>query len=267
MADFAGKVAAITGGASGIGLAVAKALIARGGSVVIGDLPGERLDATAAELGESALAVGCDVSDQAQVEAFAETAFDWHGQVDFVLANAGVGGPRGRLWEVDVADARRHFDVNFWGAWLTCRAFAPRLAAQQTPSVLYCTASENAFFSASKRTAAYVAAKHAVLGMTENLREDLPTHVAVGTLIPGWVDTPIGPHEFMRHGMEAGAFAEAIVPQMLAGERFVVAHPYMQVRIHERIDALDDAFARNAPRYEGDDEHDVRLALKRIRAS
>lgn len=259
--------AVITGGASGIGLAIAARLGSHGARIVLADLPGDRLDAALDQLrtaGVDAQGLACDVADLTQVEAMADRAVAVLGQIDLVLNNAGVGGPRGKLWQVDPAVARRHFDVNFWGIWHGCRAFAPRLAAQGSPSAIYNTASENALFCAVAHSGAYVAAKHAVLGLTESLREDLPDHVHAGTLIPGWVHTAIGPDAVMRHGMAAERFAEIVVPQFLARERFVVAHAYNAVRIHERIDALDAAFAAYAPRYAGDDEYDVRIVAARI---
>ncbi len=206
------------------------------------------------------------MSDLAQVEALAATAFNRLGRVDLVFNNAGVGGPRGKLWDVEPEVARAHFDVNFWGVWHGCRAFAPRLAEQASPSAIYNTGSENSLFCAMPHSAAYIAAKHAVLGLTENLREDLPGHVHAGLVIPGWVHTAIGPDAVMRHGMAVEEFAGIIVPQMLARERFVVAHAYNTVRIHERIDALDAAYAAHAPRYAGDDEYDVRAVIARMRA-
>lgn len=266
--SFAIGSAVITGGASGIGLAIAARLGSQGARVVLADLPGDNLDAALAKLataGADAQGLACDVSDPGQVEAMADRAFAALGRVDLVLNNAGVGGPRGRLWEVDPAAARRHFDVNFWGVWHGCRAFAPRLAAQDSPSAIYNTASENALFCAVPHSGAYVAAKHAVLGLTESLREDLPEHVHAGTLIPGWVHTAIGPDAVMRHGMSATRFAEIVVPQFQSRERFVVAHAYNAVRVHERIDALDAAFAAHAPRYPGDEEYDVRIVAARMR--
>lgn len=261
--------AVITGGASGIGLAIAAQLGSKGARIVLADLPGDKFDAALAQLAAAGVEVhglACDVSDLGQVESMADQAFAALGRIDLVLNNAGVGGPRGKLWEVDPAVARRHFDINFWGVWHGCRAFAPRLAAQDSPSAIYNTASENALFCAVAHSGAYVAAKHAVLGLTESLREDLPEHVQAGTLIPGWVHTAIGPDAVMRHGMSVERFAEIVVPQFAARERFVVAHAYNAVRVHERIDALDAAFAAYAPRYPGDDEYDVRTVAARMRA-
>lgn len=262
--------AVITGAASGIGLAVARELGRRGVRLVLADLPGERLDAAVAALatmGIEAIPHACDVSDLVQVEALADAAFAALGRVDLVFNNAGVGGPGGRLWEVDPAAAKAHFDVNFWGVWHGCRVFAPRLIAQGGRSAIYNTGSENSLFCAMPRSAAYISAKHAVLGLTENLREDLPEHVHAGLVIPGWVHTAIGPEASMRHGMPVDRFAEIVVPQMLACERFVVAHAYNVERIHERIDALDAAYAAHAPRYEGDEEYDVRTVVARLMAA
>lgn len=265
---FAVRGAVITGGASGIGLAVARLLGGQGARLVIADLPGERLDAARAALADAgidAVAVLCDVRDLAEVEALADAAFAALGQVDLLFNNAGVGGPRGPLWKIDPEAARAHFDVNYWGVWNGCKAFAPRLIAQSSESAIYNTGSENSLFSAVPQSGTYLAAKHAVLGLTEGLREDLPDHVRAGLVIPGWVHTGIGPDAMMRNGMPVDRFAEIIVPQMLARERFVVAHAYNVVRIHERIDALDAAYAAHAPRYSGDEEYDVRTVIARMR--
>ena len=256
--SFAGKVAVITGGASGIGLAIARELVAQGGAVVLADSNAERLAGAAEAFGDSALAQLCDTADLAQVEALADAAFAWRGHVDLVLNNAGQGGVRGKMWEVDPAAARAHFDVNFWGVWNGCRAFAPRLAAQERPGALYNTGSENSFFCAVPQTAAYIAAKHAVLGLTESLREDVPDHVHVGLIVPGWVFTPLGEERFMKFGMDVSEYAQIVVPQLLANERFVVSHYSNVKRIEERIDPLLDAYARSAPRDEGDDAYDTR---------
>ena len=264
MSDFQVTTAVITGGASGIGLAVAERLGAKGAAVMIADLPGEGLDAAVTSLsdkGITAHAQPCDVSKLDQVEKLADAAFDTLGRVDLLLNNAGVSGPHGKLWDVPVEDARAHFEINFWGVWHGCRAFAPRMIAQDTPSAIYNTGSENSFFCAVDQTSAYIAAKHGVLGMTESFRADLPDHVHVGLLIPGWVFTPLGDERFMKHGMPVAEFADRIVPQLLARERFVVGHAYNSVRIGERMDALQAAFDTYAPRYDGDEEYDVRKVL------
>ena len=258
------KSAVITGGASGIGLAIARELAGRGVTVMLADLPGERLERAAGML-PGALTHPCDVRDLAQVEALADAAFERLGEVHLLLNNAGVGGPRGKLWEVDPEAARAHFDVNFWGVWHGCRAFAPRLIAQDAPSAIYNTGSENSFFCAVPQSAAYIAAKHAVLGLTESLREDLPAHVHAGTIIPGWVYTAIGPEQFMKPGMPAEDFAAIVVPQLLERRRFVVSHGYNTVRIAERMDELAQSYAEFALPPEEDAKYDVRLVMEQLR--
>ncbi len=263
MTEFVPRSAVITGGASGIGLALAKRLAAQGVHVMIADLPGSTLDAAGGF--EGLVAQACDVSDLAQVEALADVAFAKFDTVDLVFNNAGQGGVRGPLWEVDPDKARAHFDVNFWGIWNGCRAFAPRLIAQDTPSAIYNTGSENSFFCAVKQTAAYIAAKHAVLGMTESLRGDLPPHVHAGTIIPGWVFTPLGPEQFMKFGMEVDRYIDIILPQILERRRFVVSHGYNEVRIAERMDELAESYAEFALPAEADAVHDVQLVMEQLR--
>lgn len=224
---------------------------------MLADLPGERLDAAAALI-EGAIAQPCDISDLSQVEALADAAFAQLGEVHLLLNNAGVTGPRGRLWEVDPADAHAHFEVNFWGVWNGCRAFAPRMAEQACPSAIYNTGSENSFFCAVPQSAAYIAAKHAVLGITESMREDLPPHVHLGTIIPGWVFTSIGPEASMKYGMAADEYAAIVVPQILGRERFVVSHYSNVRRIRERMDPLLETYEAHAPREAGDNAYDVR---------
>ena len=267
MSELEVTSAVITGGASGIGLAVAERLGARGAEVMLADLPGETLDAAVASLDDKGIiahGAPCDVSQLDQVEALADAAFETLGRVDLLLNNAGVGGPRGKLWEVPVEDARAHFEVNFWGVWHGCRAFAPRMIAQDTPSAIYNTGSENSFFCALDETSAYIAAKHGVLGLTESFRADLPEHVHTGLLVPGWVFTPLGDERFMKFGMPVEQFADIVVPQLLARERFVVGHAYNSVRITERIGALQAAYDKYAPRYDGDEEYDVRKVLAKM---
>ncbi|MEO0418965.1 MAG: SDR family NAD(P)-dependent oxidoreductase [Pseudomonadota bacterium] len=265
MTDFAPKTAVITGGASGIGLALARRLAGQGARVMVADLPGEALRRAAGI--EGLIARECDVSDHAQAEALADTAFEELGQVDLVLNNAGQGGVRGKMWEVDTDKARAHFDVNFWGVWNGCKVFAPRLIAQGSEAALYNTGSENSWFCAVPETAAYIAAKHAVLGLTESLREDLPDHVHAGLIIPGWVYTPLGPEQFMKWGMDVEAYVDIILPQILARRRFVVSHGYNTVRIGERMDALMESYKSHALSVQEDAKHDVRLVFEQLRAA
>ncbi|MCZ8019840.1 SDR family oxidoreductase [Novosphingobium sp.] len=253
-ADFSCQVAVITGGAGGIGGALGAALKAAGAQVLLADLHG------------SDDVVACDVADPAAVEALADLAWQRFGRVDLLVNNAGISGGGGRLWKADLAAARQVFEVNFWGVWHGCAAFAPRMAAQEHPSAIFNVASENALFCAVPRAAAYIASKHAVLGLTESLREDLPPHVHAGTIIPGWVLSGLTSEGGRDVAMPAERYAEIILPQIAARERFVVSHAYNVVPMGERTEALEAAFARSAPRYDGDIEYDVRAYIARLRS-
>lgn len=261
MSDWHPASVVITGGASGIGLAIARKLAEGGAKVMLTDLPGEQLDSAAAEIGSEAQP--CDVSDPAQVEALADAAFERLGHVDLLLNNAGVSGPRGPLWEVDLDQARAMFEINFWGVFHGCRAFAPRLIAQDRPSAIYNTGSENSLFCAAPQIGSYIAGKHAVLGLTESLREDLPDHVHAGTIVPGWVFTPFGPDMVMKHAMPVADYVDIVVPQILARRRFVVSHGYNQVRIAERMDELEASFDEYAIPAD-EDPYDVRNVMAKM---
>jgi NAD(P)-dependent dehydrogenase (short-subunit alcohol dehydrogenase family) len=261
MSEFEPKTAVVTGGASGIGLGLAKRLAGRGVRVLVADLAGERLEALS---GEGFSTHPCDVSDLAQVEVLADTAFDALGSVELLINNAGVNGPRGKLWEVDPAEARAHFDVNFWGVWNGCRAFAARMIEQSASSAIYNTGSENSLFCAVPQTAAYISAKHGVLGLTESLREDLPPHVHAGTIIPGWVFTGIGPANVMAPAMPVEDYIDIILPQITARRRFVVSHGYNEVRVAERMDELSASYCEYALPAEEDAKYDVRLMIAKM---
>ena len=249
---YQGQVAVITGGAGGIGRALGEALEAQGARIVLADLAGEGVFV-------------CDVTRPEDCAALADEVFKRFGRVDLLINNAGIGGANGRLAQVPLDEARRVFEVNYWGVWNCCTAFAPRMAEQDHPSAIYNVASENALFCAMPRAAAYIASKHAVLGLTENLREDLPPQVHVGTIIPGWVASGLIPAGMHHLAMPAARFAEIVLPQIAARERFVVSHAYNVERMTERTDAIESSYARYTPRYAGDEEYDVRTFIKRAR--
>jgi len=265
---LSGQVAVITGGAGGIGIALAEKLGVEGAAIVISDRSQTACDEAVARLSAAnieALSVLCDVSDEASVDALAQAAFGWKGRVDFLINNAGISQPRAKLHKADLADAKRVMEVNFWGVWNGCASFGPRMAEQDHPSAIYNVGSENSLYCAVPRAGAYIASKHAVLGMTESFREDLPDRVHVGTIMPGWVASGLNPPEVAHLAMSAEEFAEIIVPQIIARENYVVSHPYNAVRNAEREQAIADSYSRNAPRYAGDDKYDVRKLIAKMR--
>lgn len=195
MERFAGRVAVVTGAASGIGLALARRLGAEGMKVVLADVEAEALaqaERGLAERGVETLAVRSDVTDEASVRALADAALARFGAVHVVCNNAGVMGGAGVCWEVPDADWAWVFGVNFHGVLHGLRVFVPILLAQEEGHVLN-TASMAALVSLPLASP-YVVSKHAVLALSESLHHELRgrgPHVGVSVLCPEAVDTRI----------------------------------------------------------------------------
>ena len=264
MLDIKGRTVVITGGATGIGFGIAKACGALGANVVIGEPRENRLDEAAASLAElsiNARAFLLDVTDAEQFARFADSAFAAFGDVALVVNNAGVGQQRGSVVDTAETEMQRVMAVNFQGVWRGCQLFGKRLIEQGTPAAIYNTGSENSFFIAVSHSAAYVASKHAVWGLTDALRQELPDFISVGMIAPGFVGSELIPEPMRPMGMPVDEFAAIILPQMLAGEAYVVSHGYNQVRIDERQKQIADAYRKSARRREGDERYDVALLL------
>lgn len=269
MLEIEGTVSVITGGASGIGFGLAQSIGRQGGAVLIAEPDQARLEAACARLAEENITarwVVCDVRDEASVQGLAETAFAGDLPVSILVNNAGVSSPRARVQDKSMDEVRALFDVNFFGVWHGCAAFAPRMIEQGTPAAIYNLASENAFFPAVKRSAAYIASKHAVVGLTESFREDVPGFISVGAIFPGFVQSEMTEGPLSERGMPADVFGTRILEQMRAGEPVAVAHSYNIVHIDERHDVLKAAHAKYAPRHAGDDSMDIRLIVQKLRA-
>jgi NAD(P)-dependent dehydrogenase (short-subunit alcohol dehydrogenase family) len=198
----------------------------------------------------------CDVTERDQVEALADFAWREFGSVDVIVNNAGVGPVMSSVIEATRQDVQRVLDVNLFGVWNGVSIFGRRLIAQGTPAAIYNVGSENCFFNAVPRGAGYVASKHALLAMTEALREEVPDHIEVALICPGLVKSELS--DETSEGMDTDKFAELAMTQILAGEPLIVSHAYNIVRIKARSDQVEAAFAKYAPRYKGDDEFDVR---------
>jgi NAD(P)-dependent dehydrogenase (short-subunit alcohol dehydrogenase family) len=201
MQQIDGRVAVITGGASGIGLAMARTFGANGMKIVIGDIEKIALDAAVAELtaaGIDALGVGTDVTDPAQMEALAEAAIDAFGAVHVFCNNAGVGGG-GLSWEAPLSTWEWVIGVDLWGVIHGIRTFVPILL-QQPEGHIVNTASV-AGLVAAPFMGPYNASKHAVVALSETLYHELALQAAkvhVSVLCPGWVNTRIAESERNR---------------------------------------------------------------------
>jgi len=268
MKDFNDKTVVITGGATGIGFGLAKTFGERGAKIVIGEPRQNRLDEAIAKLNAlniEASAMVMDVTDENSVEALAEFAWSTYGGVHVLINNAGIAIPRAPITEAPLGDMRRLFDVNFFGVWHGAAIFGKRMIEQGEPAAIYNVASENAFFNAVQNSAAYIASKHAVRGLTEAMRDDFPDFIQVGMIIPGFVASEMTAGS-AKFAMDADTFAAKVVDQIAAGEFYVVTHAFNIERIKPIHAKIEDSYARNAPRYEGDDEYDVPTLIARLTA-
>ena len=192
MQEFAGQVAVITGGASGVGRSLAFALGRRGACVVAADVDRNAMDALerdAKAAGISLLTRRCDVTAAGDCEALAGYAMSEHGRIDMVFANAGIGaGEAGPLWTSSMKDWQWCFGVNVWGVVNTINAFLPRLVAQERKSHFTVTGSGNGAFVVLPDAPIYTATKAAVQAITENLYYQnvaMKSPVSVHALFPG----------------------------------------------------------------------------------
>jgi NAD(P)-dependent dehydrogenase (short-subunit alcohol dehydrogenase family) len=208
--DLHGKVAVVTGGASGIGYALARRFASEGARVVIGDVEVAALDRAVAQLRDSGAEVEgivTDVTDPAQMQALADAAVSRFGGVHIFCNNAGVGGG-GLSWEMPLSTWEWVIGVNLWGVIHGVRAFVP-LLMQQTEAHIVNTASV-AGLVAAPFMGPYNASKHAVVAISETLHHELAMsapQVKVSVLCPGWVNTNIAESARNRpeHLQEAAA--------------------------------------------------------------
>jgi 3-oxoacyl-[acyl-carrier protein] reductase len=198
-----GKVAIITGAASGIGLATATRYVAEGARVVVADLSGEQTTATCAALGPAAVPVTTDVSDPEAVAAMVAVAVEEFGTVDILYNNAGIAESVKPLAEITLAEWHRVIDVNLTAFFLCAQAVAPVMRAAGGGSIIL-TAS-----MASRRPrpgmAAYVASKSGASGLAKALAIELAAEqIRVNVINPGPARTPML-KEFGLAGDEAEA--------------------------------------------------------------
>jgi NAD(P)-dependent dehydrogenase (short-subunit alcohol dehydrogenase family) len=210
MRDFQGKCAVITGAGSGIGAALAHRTAAEGMNVVLADIAEDDARAVAASIGaDRSLAIRCDVSDEASVEALADAAYARFGAVDLLCNNAGIvpGGRHRMVWEYSLADWQWSLGVNLYGVIHGIRAFVPRMIAAGRPAHIMNTASVAGVVSGSG-SACYGASKHAVVRATEALYaglKEVGAPIGVTMLCPGLVRTRIYDAEQRRPDQFANA--------------------------------------------------------------
>jgi NAD(P)-dependent dehydrogenase (short-subunit alcohol dehydrogenase family) len=215
------------------------------------------------------------------VERLADYAWTEFGHVDIVVNNAGVACEVGPIIDGKEEDFRWLLDVNLMGEWNGCSVFSRRFIEQGTSAYILNTASENSFYVAAPYSGFYVATKHAVLGMSDALRMELPDFIHVSILACGLVNTSLidagegrperfgGPvirdeaikqagRQVMQMGMNPDEVGRLAVKGIRRGDFYIVTHPHNRDYIVERYDEILEAYDSQAPHFEGDDKYDVR---------
>lgn len=200
MQRLEGRVAVVTGGASGIGRAIGERFAQEGMQVVLADVRADALDATVAELagdGLEIVGVVTDVTRYPSVEALRDRTLERYGAVHVVCNNAGIGaGAEGRLWEHELADWSWAFAVNVWGVIHGINAFVPTMLSQGDEGHIVNTSSGNGGIAPLPSTPQYAVTKGAVVTLTECLLAQLQE---VGAMVGASVLFP-GPH-MLRTGL------------------------------------------------------------------
>ncbi len=257
----AGNVAVITGGAGGIGLAVAEALIAEGMSVVLADIDAPKLRDVEARLTENGASVAtmiCNTTAEPEVNALIEYALEQFGAIHVMFNNAGIGGV-GDAWADPMELWHRVVDVNLFGVVHGIRAVLPIMHEQGVGHIV--NTASMAGLGAAPGVAPYFATKHAVVGLSESLfleLEALGSPIGASVLCPGFVKTdlmdkepdtiesPVGQliNQFLRTGVEtgipAGDVADQVVSAIKAGQFWILTHPDMRQGPVERMQRAAD---------------------------
>lgn len=212
--DLGGKVALVTGGNSGIGLGMARALAEAGADVAIWGTSATK-NAAAMDLlaatGVRVHATVCDVGDEAAVERAMEGTLAALGRVDACFANAGTYGRKTRFTDLDSAEWHRVARVNLDGAFYTLRAAARHMTARGGGGSLVGTASLAAIEGAA-RNAQYAATKGAMVAMIRALAVELARHgIRANAILPGWIETAM-----TATSVADATFAAAVLPRIPA---------------------------------------------------
>jgi len=222
MKDFHGKVAVITGAASGFGREFARVAASLGMRLVLADVEHDPLDAAAAEFsasGAEVLAVRVDVRRAADVEHLADRTIERFGAVHLLFNNAGVGAGGGLIWESSLNDWEWVLGVNLWGVIHGVRSFVPIMLRQDGECHVVNTASAAGLVS-PQTMGVYNTSKHAVVTLTETLHHDLRlvnARIGVSLLCPAFVKTGIADAERNRPA-ELGNAAPPTASQSAARE-------------------------------------------------
>ena len=277
MREFKGKTAFVTGGASGIGFAMAKAFAERGMNVMLADVEPGALDAALKDLhpyGNHVRGVACDVGDPDSVERAAQAAFAAFGKVHILCNNAGVAAGGG-IDTISVENWRWVVDVNLMGVVYGVRSFLPHMRAHGEGGHIVNTASMAGMIS-DMGFSPYSATKFAVVAMSEGLRPQLQTFgIGVSVLCPSFVRTKIGEsgrnrqqrygqmpqldpkgpaavmveeiRKLIAAGIDPADVAARVVAAIENEELYIFTHPNMREQVEGRFAAVQAAMDRLTP--------------------
>ena len=213
-----GKVALVTGAASGIGHGIAKRHVEAGGRVVIADLNADGAAAAAKELGDTktAIGVGMDVSKEDQVNDGVEQAVKAFGRIDILVSNAGIQIVH-PIEEFPFADWKKMLAIHLDGAFLTTKACVKHMYPQKSGVLIYMGSVHS--HEASPLKAAYVTAKHGLLGLSRVMAKEGAAHnVRANVICPGFVKTPLVEKQIPEQAKELGISEERVIKEIMLAE-------------------------------------------------
>ena len=220
MSRFTGRVAIVTGAASGIGKEIALVYAREGGKIVIADLNLEAAQATAEELkgaGHQAMAIAMNVVDEAQVNAGIANVIEAWGQIDVLVSNAGIQIVK-PIVDFPFADWKKMLAIHLDGAFLTTRACLKRMYAQKRGgSVIYMGSVHSK--EASVLKAPYVTAKHGLIGLAKTVAKEGAAHgVRANVICPGFVRTPLVEKQIPEQAKELGITEAEVIKNVMLKE-------------------------------------------------
>lgn len=269
MQDFSGRTAVITGGASGIGLGMARAFAGRGMQLVLADLDSVLLKKAEQEFSDAGIAVVtqvCDVSKLEEIERLAELTLERFGGAHVVCSNAGVGIPTSAR-NMKLADWEWIINVDLWGPIYTVKTFLPLLEEQDVGHIN--ATSSMAGLISSQMMGAYNVAKHGVVALMAATERELrakKSHVRASVLCPGPINTNISQHSVdfrpgggkpkgdsnkagkmasniqaaLEQGMQPDEVGELVLTSIEQEKFWILTHPHWSKGVRKQLDALID---------------------------
>jgi 3-oxoacyl-[acyl-carrier protein] reductase len=190
MKRFVERCAVVTGGCSGIGLAISERLIAEGARIAVWDMDSYRLEDLKHRFGSAVFTAIADVAKLEDVERAARESIDALGKIDILIANAGITGPNAPTWEYPVDDWKRVIEINLNGAFFCNRALVPHMMSRSYGRIVNVASISGK--EGNPNAPAYSASKAAVIALTKSLGKELATSgITVNCVTPAAVRTPI----------------------------------------------------------------------------